>query len=880
MRTLAIAVAVVAHVFVRAASVRIWSSLHDEDEFFLESVEWKNRRLQSNAANVNLTKSFVELHLEDLAALSASPEDGVWSLEVLLPSNLTTTCDMVVSRVLPAKLLKLYDSLRAWDGVCEDGSELQVNLDISAPDSMSAMLRLHSGELFYVDSTSPGSLIYIMYRVDGSYDDFPEEPLRPESTREAVADFNCEVEVAEDEEFTDVNRTRRDLAEEEIYSKGYKFRLALIANKQFSKFHGNTKASVLNSFVVLLSRMNGIYVRELGVFFQLIDKADKLICLDNDSCSFDLPNDSSLINVNSEFIKSQDISSSEFDLGHSVSTASGGVAAFPSLCVGYNSARGTTGIGFPVGDPFVVDYVSHEIGHQLYGAHSFRDCGSKNIFEFAAVEPGSGSTILGYAGICGPRNLQRHSDPILHPKNLEQMRNFIERRVEDRNGLCGEQIETNQKRPRVMVQSDKCIVPVGNQFQLRGAPENYKDEQLWYSWDRVDTGYEKFLDEEQGRFRTWMPTRSSRRDFPNLYYQLYERSTERMDERLPAFDGEMTFRFTARRAFSENGLIDTFGKDKIGDFGFADVKVDFSSSTGPLKFKNAADLKNLVPYEMKTFKWEVAGTDAISPWVEILIARHNMKQYEIFDGFDFANDVKEPDWHVIGVVQNSGSAELSIPMISPGERIDAHLMIRSAASDNYVDTGCYFFDFLPWRVLKATAEVPTPRPTFGSFTPTMRPTEPTLPPSLPTVMQTFPPTLNNDGREENSNSTSGANEDVQGILIFVGGGAAFAAILLAAGLFVLYRNPFGGARSKKSRQPPSPNNDQITVSVMPTDDFERADDDGGYMSNVPWLVPPRISQGDSQRQQGNKGGERNIRRSFLRAWDFPRSPPQPSYVNS
>ena len=51
---------------------------------------------------------------------------------------------------------------------------------------------------------------------------------------------------------------------------------------------------------------------------------------------------------------------------------------------------------FRSGDNFDIDYVVHEVGHQLGGNHTFS---MSNEGTGVNVEPGSGITIMGYAGI-------------------------------------------------------------------------------------------------------------------------------------------------------------------------------------------------------------------------------------------------------------------------------------------------------------------------------------------------------------------------------------------------------------------------------------------------------------------------------------------------
>ena len=650
------------------------------------------------------------------------------------------TCYLKQSAVMHPDLVAKYPQVKAYVGECDKPELETVHLVFNSEDKESISMGFAS--------TTTNRILYIDHASDETYVVY--EYAKAKQVFSNSSAFTCgtvghekHARVLEDPNL----RAPRSLQAAGI-QKSYVFRLALIANNEYSAFHGNTLTSVLTAQATLMSRVNGIYMRELGIYFQLIADNDALICLGN--CN--LPNDSDLINLNGGFIANKNIPTNAYDIGHSVSTASGGVAGYPTLCTN-RKADGTTGVKNPLGDPFAVDYVAHEIGHQTLGAHSFRNCGGQdgNLMEEGAVEPGSGSSIMGYAGICGQgTNLQLNSDPYFNSINLGQMREYVES-VAGRNG-CGTVTNTQVARPTIQALPATCSVPAGSSFALQGEITNPTSTSR-FAWDRVDIGPEIFS-QNAARFRSWKPTSSTARFFPNLYYQNFESAQNVEVLHQGPTTKSFTFRFITRTTYNSADTAGSQATGAVGAFSFKDIQVTADPKIAPLVFTNGAVLKSLTPMQQTTFTWN-AESSSTSPNVKIMIAQNTLVQST--KTFDYEIDNKDLNWKLIAEVPNTGSATLEIPQLVDNQQIQVLLMIRSQ------NEACFFLDLVTGVTLNAAQGEPTA-------------TEPTA---------TAAPAVNPNTIEAAPSSSSGST-------IAIGVVAA-----LGVGIFVAYQ------ATKKSPAPPT-----------------------------------------------------------------------------
>ena len=190
-----------------------------------------------------------------------------------------------------------------------------------------------------------------------------------------------------------------------------------------------TKAQVLQRVVTSVNRVDGVYEKDLSIRLVLVPNDTIILYTNGSTDSFTgtaNTNANLLINL-SQTIITNSIGTANFDIGHTFSTGGGGLANLGCVCVANQKARGITGSASPVGDPYDIDYVAHEIGHQFGGNHTFNaitgSCNG-NRDPGSSVEPGSGVTIMAYAGICSSNNLASNSIPYFHAFSYDEIINF------------------------------------------------------------------------------------------------------------------------------------------------------------------------------------------------------------------------------------------------------------------------------------------------------------------------------------------------------------------------------------------------------------------------------------------------------------------------
>lgn len=331
------------------------------------------------------------------------------------------------------------------------------------------------------------------------------------------------------------------------------YRLAVACTGEYAAFYGGTVSGAMSGITTSVNRVNGVYEKEVTVRMVLIANNSSIIYTNSSTDPYTNSNGSTMLGQNQTTIDAV-IGTANYDIGHVFSTGGGGVASLGSVCSSSNKARGVTGSGAPVGDAFDIDYVAHEIGHQFGGNHTFNSttgsCGGGNRSSTSAYEPGSGTTIMAYAGICGADNIQSNSDPIFHTKSFDEIQNFIT----TGNGNNCDVASATGNNPPVVNPGSNYTVPISTPFILTGSATDADSDPLLYLWEQYDLGASGSPNSPSGNapiFRVFTPVASPSRTFPRI--QDLVRNTQTLGEILPSYARNLQFKFTARDNRSGGG---------------------------------------------------------------------------------------------------------------------------------------------------------------------------------------------------------------------------------------------------------------------------------------------------------------------------------------
>lgn len=531
-----------------------------------------------------------------------------------------------------------YPQIQTYTATSTENPAISAKLDFTDYGFRAAIY--NNSEIFFID---PYSDVDNGYYIAFKADDLPG----------INQNFTCDINQYPDlinpaGSPVEVNGDNHQTANKQNGAIRHNYRLALACTGEYAQLVTNynaTPALVLQQIVSTVNRINGVYERELSVTFTLVGNEDNILFMDPTtdpySCNFNM---NCLLNENQTTVSSI-IGDANYDIGHIFCTAGGGLAALYAVCNSNIKAQGASTSSGPndFGTPL------HEMGHQFSARHTFNATTGgcyNNIDQASSYEPGSGSTIMSYGGLCSPNNIVFNSDDYFNVASLIQIHDYITTSASG-NG-CGTSTSglNSVLIPSTLTRTYN--IPNTTPFELV-APEitpSQANASISYTWEQYDLG--NFGGTEAGdgdatsgpTMRSYPPTDSGNiRTFP--IDKILDGSYTDVGERLSTAARTLHFKLTAR------SILQGWGSLALMD-SFVTVKV---SGQGPFRATAPANDATFDPGAVVTVKWDVSNTN------QAPVACNAVNIYLSIDGGQSFPIL------LMGSTNNDGQADVVLPNV-------------------------------------------------------------------------------------------------------------------------------------------------------------------------------------------------------------------------
>ncbi len=542
----------------------------------------------------------------------------------------------------------LFPQIRAYVGKGITNLGATINFSVS-PQGLQTVLFRTDGETEFIEAYDKEATAYVVYS----------------SKNRIKKAFNC---TTPNEQLETELLNTSSIFSKSSAGSSKTMRLALSCTAEYANAFNATSSAdvalVVAAMNATMTRVNGVYEKDIAVHLNMINNTS-IIYYDPTTDPYSDAANMNNWNAELQANLTSVITAANYDIGHLFGASGGGgnAGCIGCVCVASTKGSGITspGAGLPQGDSFDIDYVAHEMGHQLGGNHTFTQASEGTI---AQTEPGSGSTIMGYAGITN-YDVQGHSDPIFSYKSIYQIQtNLNSKTCPVSTSLVG----TNAT-PAVNAGADYTI-PVGTAFMLTGtATDANSSDVLTYLWEQNDVGTaanasSQVLQSKAAgpNFRTFKPSTNKFRYFPQMGKilsgtLLVTTSSNSNWESVSSVARTLNFTFTARDNHAGSGQTAT------------DASIVTVNTTGGA-FSVSSQSTTGISYpglSTQTVTWVPGSTASApfnSPTVDILISTNVSTSLETFN----ATTPTSPNattWTTIASgVPNNGSYAVTLPNVT------------------------------------------------------------------------------------------------------------------------------------------------------------------------------------------------------------------------
>jgi subtilisin-like proprotein convertase family protein len=413
-------------------------------------------------------EQFFQLNTAQLRQALANANDrnsGLSGVEVSFP-NIDGEMEKFIvwenSNMAP-ELQVQYPDIRAYSGYSVSDKTSTINFSLSPLGVQTMVLRADNNSEF-IEAYTKDRSVYVLF-------DSKTRLANRLPFKCSTVDQRMMQDIA-----TDGNVLNR--SNDQTYKT---MRLALSVVGEYTQYFGGTVAGALAGMNATMTRVNGVLEKDVALHLNMIANNNLLIYTNpnTDPYSAAGPGSGGAWNDEVQNTITSVIGEANYDIGHLFGADGGGGNAGCIGCVcdsGKGSAFTSPYDAIPAGDNYDIDYVVHEMGHQLGATHTF----SNDVESSGSnVEPGSGSTIMGYAGIVTPANLnvQAHSDAYYVYKSIQQIQVNLAAKT------CPVSVPVANTPPTVSAGADFTI-PKGTAFILKGTVTDAEGDALTYCWEQ------------------------------------------------------------------------------------------------------------------------------------------------------------------------------------------------------------------------------------------------------------------------------------------------------------------------------------------------------------------------------------------------------------